>query len=63
MARSDNPHPQAHALDFADYAQEFLRRNSEYQRQFARLAGVRGDAAATPAAIRMAHTWGLAFPL
>lgn len=62
MARSDNRNRQSQPRDFADYAQEFLRRNGQYQRVFARLAGMRDNAAATPAAVRMAHTWGLEFP-
>lgn len=62
MARSDNRNARRHAHDFADYAQEFLRRNSAYQRQFARLSGVRKGAGDMAAAVRMAHTWGLEFP-
>lgn len=61
MARSDDRHPQGQTQDFADYAQEFLRRNSEYRRQFARLAGMGESAKKSSAALRMAHTWGLEF--
>lgn len=62
MARSDNRIAPSQARDFADYAQEFLRRNGQYQREFAQLAGMRDDAAKTTAAFRMAHRWGLEFP-
>ncbi|WP_181443569.1 DUF6499 domain-containing protein [Porphyrobacter sp. YT40] len=62
MARSDDRHPQRQSQDFADYAQEFLRRNSEYRRQFARLAGMGDSARDSSAALRTAHPWGLEFP-
>ncbi|WP_264393688.1 transcriptional regulator domain-containing protein [Porphyrobacter sp. ULC335] len=63
MARSESRYRQPDTHDFADYAQEFLRRNREYQRQFARLAGTRASAGESSAAHRMAHAWGLEFPL
>lgn len=48
--------------DFAEFAQEFLRRNGEYRRQFAELAYEREGHAHAPAARRMARFWGLEFP-
>ncbi len=57
--RNSNPEP----LDFADYAQEFLRRNSEYRRQFARLATMRNSAERMAAARRIGRRWGLVFPV
>ena len=62
MARSDSRNLQSQPRDFAHYAQEFLRRNGQYQREFARLQGVPDNAAATAVALRMAHSWGLEFP-
>lgn len=50
------------ALDFVDFAQEFLRRNSEYRRQHAELLQRREEVDSI-ASMRMAHSWGLEFPV
>lgn len=48
-------------LDFPGFAQEFLRRNPAYVRDFdSVMAGTRGDPAAREV---MARRWGLCFPL
>ena len=58
------PVPDAHRdLDFAGFAQEFLRRNAAYRAEYAQLARLssRGDA---PAAREvMARRWALRFPV
>lgn len=51
--------------DLADFAQEFLRRNAEYQRDF---AATEEHAAADPGKADaeregLARRWGLSFPL
>jgi Family of unknown function (DUF6499) len=50
-------------LDFADFAQEFLRRNPQYRRQYRQIIedGVLDTAADRCAA--MANSWGLHFPV
>ena len=48
-------------FDFLDFAQEFLRRNSDYQAQFARLSkGTFPDLGSTVSR-KMARSWGLEF--
>lgn len=48
-------------FDFLDFAQEFLRRNSDYQAQFARLSkGLFPDLGSTVSRT-MARSWGLEF--
>ena len=50
------------ALDFSDFAQEFLRRNPAYIEQFDRLGGNASAASQTSACLQAAQSWGLAFP-
>ncbi|ALR20944.1 transcriptional regulator domain-containing protein [Sphingobium baderi] len=50
-------------LDYADFAQEFLRYNADYRREYddmacARTPGAPGDADCTA----FARRWGLVFP-
>jgi len=48
------------SLDFPGYAQEFLRRSPEYNRDY---EGVMSDRHADPASREvMARRWGLCFP-
>lgn len=51
-----------HPLDFTGFAQEFLRRNHEYQRQHAALGEQAKLDPLAPKCREMARTWGLNFP-
>lgn len=51
-----------HNYDFADFAQEFLGRNPEYQAQYERLGNAACRDPGARATIEMAHSWGLEFP-
>lgn len=48
-------------LSFADYAQEFLRRNPRYRSAYRRAARTPGSSALEREV--MAHSWGLCFPV
>jgi Family of unknown function (DUF6499) len=50
-------------FDFADFAQEFLRRNPLYRRQYQMIAVDDGLKVTSKDCIAMAHSWGLTFPL
>lgn len=50
-------------FDFCDFAQEFLRRNPNYQAQFAELTDVSGLDAESPEFTKLAKSWGLEFRL
>ncbi|MFO1255410.1 MAG: DUF6499 domain-containing protein [Sphingomonadaceae bacterium] len=49
-------------LDFAGFAQEFLRRNRDYQRQYAALGEPAELDPLAPQCREMARNWGLCFP-
>ncbi|MBU2605202.1 MAG: hypothetical protein KKC43_04850 [Alphaproteobacteria bacterium] len=49
--------------DFADFAQEFLRRNPEYRAQYSKLDGSLHLAPDSKACKEIAHAWGLEFPV
>ena len=50
-------------LDYADFAQEFLRHNKEYRRQYARYAARRNGASSKETlSTGFARRWGLVFP-
>lgn len=48
-------------LDFAGFAQEFLRRNREYRAQYARISEVIARDPLSREVKEMAQTWGLMF--
>src|SRR3546814_9447635 len=49
-------------LDYADFAQEFLRHNNEYRRQYARYAARRNGASSKETlSTGFARRWGLVF--
>jgi hypothetical protein len=53
----------SHELDFPGFAQEFLRRNPAYRKQFTAVSQS-GDSRSTAIAQEdMARNWGLSFPL
>lgn len=52
----------AFQLDFSGFAQEFLRRNRDYRRQYAGLGGLAELDPLAPKCQEMARTWGLTFP-
>ncbi|WP_081798992.1 transcriptional regulator domain-containing protein [Novosphingobium resinovorum] len=55
--------PERCALDFAGFAQEFLRRNPVYRSQYAAVTrGSEGRRTGTAQEV-MARFWGLSFPL
>jgi hypothetical protein len=56
--RDDNSSPR----DFADFAQEFLRRSPDYQRDYDQLVRQRVGGLRSSAGRRMAMPWGLEFP-
>ena len=60
--RSENYAKAYENYDRTDFAQEFLRRNSSYRQQYARIASASGFDAQSPACRRMARSWGLEFP-
>ena len=49
------------SFDFVDFAQEFLRRNTDYQAQFFRLCKGQDPDLESPAFRKMAQSWGLEF--
>lgn len=51
------------ALDFAEFAQEFLRRNPLYRAQFRAVMSIAPGPAGDLAREEMARSWGLAFPV
>ena len=50
-----------HEFDFVDLAQEFLRRNADYQAQFVRLSNGTLPNLESPGFRNMARSWGLEF--
>ncbi|MFD2431750.1 transcriptional regulator domain-containing protein [Sphingobium scionense] len=51
-------------LDYADFAQEFLRHNKEYRRQYARYAARRNGASSKETlSTGFARRWGWCFPI
>lgn len=48
-------------FDFVDFAQEFLRRNADYQAQFIRLSNGMLPNLKSPDFRNMARSWGLEF--
>jgi hypothetical protein len=59
------PSDQSHIinrLDFADFAQEFLRRNPAYRKEYRTLADSGELNACAAASTAMARSWGLHFP-
>lgn len=62
MSSSADYHRQYDTYDFADFAQEFLRRNPEYRAQYNKLDGSVHLAPDSKACKEMAHSWGLEFP-
>lgn len=50
-------------LDFAGFAQEFLRRNPAYVRDYQKVMRVRTAPGARVAMEEMAHPWGLSFSM
>lgn len=62
MAQSRDRKIGEYSLDFPDYAQEFLRRNQDYKRQYSDLQAER-EAGLRPSVLqRMARSWDLEFP-
>jgi hypothetical protein len=57
-----NPHLLPERLDFADFAQEFLRRNGRYQNEFRQLVECQRLGVGFPDCLAMARSWGLLFP-
>lgn len=50
-------------LDYADFAQEFLRRNPDYCRQYHAVMAPGGAVDQDQALANLARHWGLSFPL
>lgn len=63
MARSSYGEGQAGDLDFAGFAQEFLRRNSAYIREYRAIRPATKAAKSSSDQEEMARNWGLTFPL
>lgn len=55
--------PQRRTLDFAGFAQEFLRRNPDYVSQYRAVMRGADAAGATREQEVMASRWGLCFPV
>lgn len=53
------------SLDYADFAQEFLRRNDDYRRDYRRMMESlrEGQVAPSAACEDLARRWGMDFPL
>lgn len=49
-------------LDYADFAQEFLRRSSLYRDHYARISPHMQEDPGAPLCREMALSWGLVFP-
>ncbi|PHR11657.1 MAG: hypothetical protein COA41_20015 [Sphingopyxis sp.] len=49
-------------FDYMDFAQEFLRRNPDYQAQYRNIVSGNKQRATQDETMRMARTWGLEFP-
>lgn len=62
MERPNGDRGEFHNYDFADFAQEFLRRNPDYRDQYAQLGEAARYAPDSEACIAMAHSWGLEIP-
>ena len=63
MPQKSDAEQRCQALDFAGYAQEFLRRNHDYQGQYHAISHLIADDPMSAEAKEMARTWGLMFPL
>lgn len=63
MARGSYGEGQAGDLDLASFAQEFLRRNSAYIREFRAVMAATGAARSSSEQEEMARRWGLTFSL
>lgn len=50
-------------LDYAGFAQEFLRRNPEYRRRYRLATDLTGQGELNPAAAALTQHWGLCFPV
>ena len=50
-------------LDFPGYAQEFLRRNPDYRRQYEQMTAGIDEGAPLVLQEVMARKWGLSFPM
>ena len=61
MARGSYGEGQAGDLDFAAFAQEFLRRNPAYIREYRAVMPATGPARNNIAQEEMARRWGLTF--
>lgn len=62
MSKSADHQRQYEGYDFADFAQEFLKRNPEYRAQYERLGNAACLNPGSMACRQMAHPWGLEFP-
>lgn len=62
MSKSANHQHQYEGYDFADFAQEFLRRNPDYQAGYEQLRGAACLNPGSMACRQMAHAWGLEIP-
>lgn len=53
------------SLDYADFAQEFLRRNDDYRRDYRQMMQSlrEGQVAPTAACEDLARRWGMDFPM
>lgn len=63
MARGSYGEGQAGDLDFAGFAQEFLRRNPAYVREYRAVMPGTGPVRSSSEQEEMARNWGLTFPL
>lgn len=63
MARGSYGEGQAGDLDFAGFAQEFLRRNPVYFREYRAVMPATGAAKSSIKQEEMARRWGLTFSL
>jgi len=63
MTRSSDRIKHYSRHDFPDFAQEFLRRNPEYRKQFQSLSPSAEAGSSSIASDRVARAWGLHFPV
>jgi hypothetical protein len=62
MGRSGTEQADYANFDFADFAQEFLRRNEAYRQEYAAIAELIQQDPTAPISREMARSWGLVFP-
>lgn len=62
MDRTATQQAEYAAFDFADFAQEFLRRNQAYRREYTAIEKLAGQDPSAPSCQEMARAWGLVFP-